>query len=197
VGADGRHRVECGFVGGIRPQRKFAVRTALTAQDLTPSLRALVHELNPVVALRNIRLLEDVAAASIGDVLFATRRLAIFAALAVLRAAVGTYGVVAHDVGARVHALGIRVALGAVSGALVQVVVRRTLALVIPGLVLGLIAALAVTLMLPKSLFEVTRTDPVTLMAVSGVLLLDSLIAGLGPTRRAMRIPPMTSLRSE
>jgi putative ABC transport system permease protein len=175
----------------------FAVRTARTAGDLTPSLRAIVHELNPVVALRSIRSMDDAAAASIGDSRFETRLLAIFAALALLLAAVGTYGVVAYDVAARTHELGVRVALGAVSGDVVQVVVRRTLALVIPGLVLGLIGALAVTRVLRKSLFEVTPTDPATLVAVSGVLLLVALIAGLGPTRRAMRIDPMTALRSE
>jgi predicted permease len=175
----------------------FVVRTARTAPDLTPSLRAIVHVLNPVVALRNIRSMDDAAAASTADSRFETRLLAIFAALALLLAAVGTYGVLAYDVAARTHELGVRVALGAVSHDVVRVVVRRTLALVIPGLALGLIGALAVTRVLQKSLFEVTPTDPATLVAVSGVLLLVALIAGLGPTRRAMRIDPMTALRSE
>lgn len=173
----------------------FAMRTGRNAQDLAPTLRAIVKELNPVVALRNIQSMDDIAAASIGDSRFETRLLAIFAALALLLAAVGTYGVVAYDVAARKHELGVRVALGAVSGDVVQVVVRRTLALVIPGLVLGLIGALVVTRVLRKSLFEVTPTDPATLVAVSGVLLLVALIAGLGPMRRAMRIDPMTALR--
>ena len=92
---------------------------------------------------------------------------------------------------------GVRVALGAVAGDVVRVVVRRTLALVIPGLLIGLIGALAVTRVLQKSLFEVTPSDPATLFAVSGVLLLVALIAGLAPTRRAVRIDPMTALRRE
>jgi len=175
----------------------FVVRTARTAQDLTPTLRAIAHELNPVVALRDIRSMDDAAAATIADSHFETRLLALFAALALLLAAVGTYGVLAYDVAARTHELGVRVALGAVSGDVVRVVVRRILALVIPGLLIGLIGALAVTRVLQKSLFEVTPTDPATLVAVSGVLLLVALIAGLGPTRRAMRIDPMTALRSE
>ncbi len=175
----------------------FVVRTARTAPDLTPSLRAIAHELNPVVALRNIRSMDDVVAAAIGDSRFETRLLAIFAALALLLAAVGTYGVVAYDVAARTHELGVRVALGAVSHDVVRVVVRRMLALVIPGLALGLLGALAVTRVLQKSLFEVTPTDPATLLAVSGVLLLVALIAGLAPTLRAIRIDPMTALRSE
>jgi predicted permease len=175
----------------------FVVRTARTAPELTPSLRAIVHELNPVVALRDIRSMDDAAAGSIADPRFETRLLTIFAALALLLAAVGTYGVLAFDVAARTHELGVRVALGAASHDVVRVVVRRTLALVIPGLGLGLIGALAVTRVLQKSLFEVTPTDPATLVAVSGVLLLAALIAGLAPTRRAMRIDPMTALRSE
>jgi predicted permease len=175
----------------------FAVRTARTAQELTPSLRAIVHELNPVVALREIRSMDDAASASTAGSRFETRLLAIFAALALLLAAVGTYGVLAYDVAARTHELGLRVALGALSGDVVRVVVRRTMALVIPGLAIGLLGTLAVTRVLEKSLFEVTPTDPATLVAVSGVLLLVTLIAGLGPTRRAMRIDPMTALRRE
>ncbi len=132
-------------------------------------------------------------AASIADLTFETRLLTIFAALALLLAAVGTYGVLAYDVAARTHELGVRVALGAVSGDVVWVVGRRTLALVIPGLLIGLIGALAVTRVLQKSLFEVTPTDPATLAAVSGVLFLVALIAGLAPTRRAMRVDPMTA----
>ena len=175
----------------------FVVRTARTAPDLTPSFRAIAHELNPVVALRNIRSMDDVVAASIGDARFETRLLAIFAALALLLAAVGTYGVVAYDVAARAHELSVRVALGAMSHDVVRVVVRRMLALVIPGLVLGLLGAGAVTRVLRKSLFEVTPTDPATLLAVSGVLLLVALIAGLAPTLRAMRIDPITALRND
>jgi putative ABC transport system permease protein len=175
----------------------FVLRTVRTAQDLTPSFRAIVHELNPVVALRNIQSMDDAAARATAGSRFETQLLTIFAALALLLAAVGTYGVLAYDVAARTHELGVRVALGAVSGEVVRVVVRRTLALVIPGLLIGLIGALAVTRVLQKSLFEVTPTDPATLVAVSGVLLLVALIAGLAPTRRAMRIDPMTALRSE
>jgi len=175
----------------------FVVRTARSAPDVTPSLRSVIHELNPVVALRNIRSMDDATAASSADSRFETQLVTIFAALALLLAAVGTYGVLAYDVAARTHELGVRVALGASSRNVVRVVVRRTLALVIPGLLIGLIGALAVTRVLQKSLFEVTPTDPATLVAVAGVLLLVALIAGLAPTRRAMRIDPMTALRSE
>ncbi len=181
------------FINSVR----FAVRSTRSAPDLTPSFRAIVRQLNPVVAVRDVQSMVDIAAASIADLTFETRLLTIFAALALLLAAVGTYGVLAYDVAARTHELGVRVALGAVSGDVVWVVGRRTLALVIPGLLIGLIGALAVTRVLQKSLFEVTPTDPATLAAVSGVLFLVALIAGLAPTRRAMRVDPMTALRSE
>ena len=181
------------FISSVR----FAVRTSRTAQDLTPSLRAIVHELNPVVALRNIRSMDDIAAASIANSRFETRLLTIFAALALLLAAVGTYGV------ARVRRRSANARAWCSRRARRRVARRgpsrrrRTLALVLPGLLIGLIGALAVTRVLQKSLFEVTPTDPATLVAVSGVLLLVALIAGLAPTRRAMRVDPMTALRSE
>lgn len=175
----------------------FAVRTARTAGELTPSVRAIAHQLNPVVALREIRSMDDLAAATIADSRFETRLLTIFAALALVLAAVGTYGVLGYDVAARTHEIGVRVALGAVSGDVARVVARRTLALVIPGWLIGLGGALVLTRVLQKSLFEVTPTDPATLVAVSGVRVLTALIAGLGPTRRAMRIDPMKTLRRE
>ena len=173
------------------------VRTARSVADMAPTLRAIVHDVNPVVALRNMQSMDDIAGASTADLRFETRLLTIFAALALLLAAVGTYGVLAFDVAARMHELGVRVALGAVSGDVARVVVRRTLALVIPGLALGLIGALAITRVLQKSLFEVTPTDPATLATVAGVLLLVALMAALAPTRRAIRVDPMTALRSE
>jgi len=160
-------------------------------------MRAVVHELNPVVALRDVHSMHDIAAASTAGSRFETQLLTIFAALALLLASVGTYGVLAYDVAARTHELGVRVALGAVSRDVVRVVARRTLALVVPGLALGLIGAFAITRVLQKSLFEVTPTDPATLVAVAGVLLLVAFIAGFAPTRRAMRVDPMTALRSE
>ena len=147
----------------------FAVRTARPAEDLTPTVRAIVHELNPVVAVPNVQSMDDIAAASIADSRFETQLVTIFSALALLLAAVGTYGVLAYDVAARMHELGVRVALGAMSQDVIRVVARRTLALVIPGLALGLLGALAVTRVLQKSLFEVTPTDPPTMLAVAGL----------------------------
>jgi len=175
----------------------FAVRTTRSAPDLARSLRAILHDLNPAVPAGSIRSMDDVIATSIADSRFESRLVALFAALALLLAAVGTYGVVAFDVAARTHELGVRVALGAKSNDVVRVVMRRMLLLVVPGLALGLLGAFALTRVLQTSLFEVTPTDPATLISVSGVLLLVALIAGLAPTRRAMRVDPLTALRSD
>ncbi len=175
----------------------FAVRTRRTAGELGPSLRAAARQLNPGVALRDLRSMDDAADATVADARFEARLLGIFAALALLLAAVGTYGVIAYDVTARTREFGVRIALGAVPGDVVRLVVRRTLGLVLPGLLIGLAGALAVTRVLQRSLFEVTPTDPATLAAVAGLLLLVALLAGLGPTRRALRADPMTALRSD
>ena len=175
----------------------FVVRTARTAQDLAPSFRAIVHELNPVVALRNIRSMDDVIDGI--DRRFALRD----PAVGDLRGA----RVVARR-GRNLRCAGVR-RCRADARAWRPRGARRGVARRGPSrrasdagarhswTALGLIGALAVTRVLQKSLFEVTPTDPATLVAVSGVLLLVALIAGLAPTRRAMRIDPMTALRSE
>jgi predicted permease len=182
-----------GFVRAVT----FAVRTARGASDLAPSLRAVVREVDPSLAIQRIRSMSDIVSASVGDLRLEMRLLTIFAALALLLAAVGTYGVLAYDVAARTHEIGLRVALGAVPSDIVAVVLRRTVSLVAPGLVLGLACAALTTRVLQKSLFQVTPTDPATLAGVVGTLVAVAVIAGLAPMRRAMRVDPMTALKSD
>jgi ABC-type antimicrobial peptide transport system permease subunit len=128
---------------------------------------------------------------------FQARLLGAFAALALLLAAVGIYGVLAYNVAQRTHEIGIRMALGAQAADVLRMILRRTMVLTGTGVVIGIAGALAVTRVLTKFLFGVTPTDPLTFVAVALTLVAAALAAGLIPARRAMRVDPMIALRHE
>jgi len=109
-------------------------------------------------------------------------------------AAIGTYGVLAHDVASRTHEIGLRVALGAGRGDIVRVVALRTLGVVIPGIVIGLAGAAMSTSLLRKSLFQVTPTDGPTMVWVAITLCAVAAVAAAAPVRRAVRVDPLVAL---
>jgi putative ABC transport system permease protein len=121
----------------------------------------------------------------------------VFAALGVILAAVGIFGVVAYMVSRRTHEIGVRMALGADAAAVRAMVVRQSLGPIACGLALGLIGALWLTRLLESSLFEVTPHDPATLIAVMLLLAGTALVAAYLPARRASRVDPMIALRAE
>ena len=123
--------------------------------------------------------------------------LSIFAAVAMLLAAVGIYGVLSYAVSRRTHEIGVRLALGAGSGDVIRLVLRRSLILAAVGLGIGLTAAFAVTRILASALFEVSATDPVTYGGVGLLLALVALMASYIPARRATRVAPVIALRYE
>jgi putative ABC transport system permease protein len=120
-----------------------------------------------------------------------------FAGIALVMAAVGVFGVTAYTVAQRTHELGVRMALGANRGAVVRLVMHEELGACLAGIVIGLAGALALASILQGLLFGVPPRDPLTLAAVSGLLILVTGLAGYLPARRATRIDPMSALRSE
>jgi putative ABC transport system permease protein len=120
-----------------------------------------------------------------------------FAGLALLLAAVGTYGVMAYSVAERTREIGIRVALGATRPAVLTQVLRETMKLAVAGLVLGSLAALGLTRLVSTMLFGIGPTDAVTYLGVSLLLVSVALLASYVPARRATEVDPMTALRSE
>jgi ABC-type antimicrobial peptide transport system permease subunit len=123
--------------------------------------------------------------------------LGVAAAMALLLSAVGLYGVVSYVVGQRRGEIGIRMALGAPASQVAGLVLRQSLALVSLGVAVGLAGAAAGTRVLRGLLFEVSPTDPVVLAGVSALLLTIALVASLVPTRRALRVDPLDTLRAE
>jgi putative ABC transport system permease protein len=123
--------------------------------------------------------------------------LASFAALALLLAAVGVYGVIAYTVRQRTRELGIRLALGAQAGAVLRLILREGLKLTLIGIALGLTAAFALTRWMESLLFGVRPTDPLTFGVIALVLLLVAICACWIPARRATQVDPLIALRSE
>ena len=175
-------------------QLTFVVRTARPAGDIAPSMRAILHEIDPSMAIRRLAPMDDVLSSSVGQPRFEMELVTIFSAIALLLAAVGTYGVLAHDVASRTHEIGLRVALGAVRGDIVRVVARRTLGVVIPGIVIGLAGAAMSTRLLRTSLFQVTPTDGPTLAWVAITLSAVAAVAAVAPARRAVKVDPVVAL---
>ena len=121
----------------------------------------------------------------------------VFAAIALLLASVGLYGVVAHSVSQRTHEIGVRAAIGATAGDILGLVVKEGMLPFGVGLTVGLLASLAVNPVLKAELVQVSPSDPLTLVVVSAVLFLAALMGCLIPARRAMRVDPVVALRTE
>jgi putative ABC transport system permease protein len=120
-----------------------------------------------------------------------------FAALALLLASIGLYGVLSYTVARRASEIGLRMALGAPRGRVVGSIVRSALLTAVIGLAIGLAGSLALSRLLSSSLFGVQPTDPATLAAVSAAVLLVTLLASYVPARRAADIDPVSALRTE
>lgn len=173
----------------------LVARTTGDPQALAAPLRAHVRTLDPQVPVAAIRTMDDVVNTSIATPRLTGSVLALFAALALLLAGIGIYGVLSFVVNQRRQELGIRLAIGAARGNVLRLVLRGGLGLTSIGIVVGLaIAALATPLLTPL-LHNVTPYDPWTFIVVPLVLLAISAAAALVPAWRASRVDPLTALR--
>ena len=173
------------------------VRTAGDPMAAVPSIRAAVKSADPTLALRNVATLDDVIGLSLSARRFALGLAAAFAALALVLAAVGIYGVLAYSVNARTREFGVRLALGATANDVMMLVVRQGMGWSLLGLAIGVAGALAFGRYLASSLYGVGATDSVTFGAVAGGLAIVVLVACVVPARRATRVDPIDSLRAE
>jgi predicted permease len=175
----------------------FAVRTASDPLRVAPAVRAALRAVDKNQPARTIASMEDVLAATTAEPRFEARLLGAFAFTALVLACLGTYSVLAYAVAQRTHEIGVRMALGAPSGAVLWMVLRRTFALAAAGVALGTAGAFAATRMLATVLFDVTPSDPPTFAAAALTILCAALAAGLIPARRATRVDPLVALRHE
>lgn len=173
------------------------VRTARAPDAVFGSIRQVMRQLDPNIPMYNLRTLEaQVDQSLLNDRLVATLSTA-FGILATLLTVIGLYGVMAYTVARRTREIGLRMALGAVQGHVVWLVMREVLALVGSGLVLGLGAAWVLTRYLSSQLYNIRPHDPATLVAAVGILGIAGVLAGYFPTRRATKVDPMRALRYE
>jgi ABC-type antimicrobial peptide transport system permease subunit len=164
---------------------------------LAPVIRAAVRELDKDLPVSEIGTLRKSIAHSTRSQRFSVALLGAFAALALLLASVGVYGVISYSVAHRTHEIGVRLALGAERGAIVGMVVGRALLLGGVGVVLGVAGGLAFTRLLRSMLYQVSATDPAAFVGVSLFLLAVVALAGYFPARRAARVDPTTALHHE
>jgi putative ABC transport system permease protein len=188
------------FVANAQAPMYFATLVARAASDprqIARSIESAVHRVNPEQAISDVQTMDEVFSNSVAQPRFQLVLLAVFAGIAVVLAGVGVYGVVSYSVTQRTQEIGVRVALGARRSDVAGLVMREGLLLAVMGLAAGLAGAFALTRLLETLLFEVTPTDPATLVSVSVLLLLLTLVAIVVPVRRAMKVDPMVALRYE
>jgi putative ABC transport system permease protein len=166
-------------------------------ESLMNSIRAEVSGLDPGIAVARLQPMEYLVSASLATDRFTTSLLGGFAVVALILAVVGLYGVVSYSVSTRLREMGVRIALGAQSGAIRNLVLRWSLSLAAGGIVVGAIGALGVTRLMGGLLFGVGATDAVTFGVVAVVMAAAAVCASLFPAVRATRVDPIKVLKAD
>ena len=175
----------------------FTVRTESDPRAFVSSIRAVVEQLDARAALDNVATMDQVISNSMVRPRLNTVIVATFAALAVLLAVIGIYGVVSFAVVQRTREIGVRVALGARRSQVLGLVMRQTMVVTAIGIAVGVAGGVAVTRYLSGMLFGVTPLDPLTFIAASTAFAAVAIVSALIPARRATMVDPMIALRSE
>jgi putative ABC transport system permease protein len=173
------------------------IKSATDPLALAPAVRREIHALDPTAPVSDFRSMEQVLDNSTGQRRFSTILLSIFAGLAVMLAVIGIYGIMSWSVAQRTQEIGIRMAVGADVRGIFQLILGRGLKLAIAGLAIGLAATLALTRFLTTMLFEISPHDPWILAGASLLMLAVTMAACYLPARRATRVDPIATLRTE
>ena len=172
-----------------------AVRSNSDPAALANQLRLAVRQLDPGLAIADLRVMDQVTDAAVSGQRFALFLVGLFAVLALVLATIGIYGVISYSVNQRMHEFGLRMALGARPGDLVRMILRQGVTLSVAGAAIGLLCAAGLTRLLGSLLYGVGRTDPLTFAGVALLALVTTALACYVPARRAAEADPMNSLR--
>ena len=175
----------------------LVARTTSDPRTITGQIRKEVWEIDKDLPVSSMKLMEDLISTSVAQPRFYVILLSVFAALALILAAVGVYGVMSYNVTLRTRDIGIRMALGASPGDIFKHVIGQALILALIGLGIGVILAVASTRVMSSLLYGVSTFDPVTLLATAVVLLTVAVSASYMPARKATKVDPMVALRYE
>jgi putative ABC transport system permease protein len=175
----------------------LVVKTDVDAAGMAATVRNAVWEIDKDQPVSDIRTMDDIFAESIARQRFSMLLLAIFAGVALVLAGVGIYGVMSYSVAQRTHEIGIRMALGAHTSAVLKLAVGYGMKLVLIGIAIGLVAAFVLTRLMATLLFGITPTDPTTFTLISLLLIAVAALASYVPARRATKVDPIIALRYE
>jgi putative ABC transport system permease protein len=175
----------------------LVVRTESGATEVAQTIKKGIWKVDPLLPVTKVQTMDEVAAASFAARRFNMYLLAIFAALALVLAAVGVYGVMSYIVTQRTQEIGIRMALGAKANDVLKLIMENGITLALIGVVIGALGSLALTRLMTSLLFGVTPTDWMTFVSVSAGLILVVLVACYFPARRATKVDPLVALRYE
>ena len=175
----------------------LVVRTTIEPMILAGSVRNAIWSVDKDQTVADINTMDHIVAAAVARQRFSMVLLGVFAALALLLASVGIYGVMSYSVAQRTREIGIRMALGARRADVLQMTVRQGLKLVGAGMILGLGAAFLLTRVMATLLYGISATDPMTFIGISVVLLAVAILASYVPALRATKVDPITALRAQ
>jgi predicted permease len=175
----------------------IVLRSNQDPRSLIPMVRAQFAAVDPSQPVFDVATMQQRIDDSIETPRFYMTLLTLFASLALLLATVGIYGVISYFVSQRTHEIGIRMALGAAPGEVVRLILRQGVVMILVGLALGLGGSLALTRYLANLLFDISPTDPFTIVSVAALLVIVALAACYTPARRAAIVDPLVALRYE
>jgi putative ABC transport system permease protein len=181
----------------LRNYSYWVLRTSLSPAALENSVRNEIRGVDATVPASNIRTMEEVLGGALAMRRFSLLLVGFFAATALFVAAAGLYAVIAYGVGQRTREIGLRLALGATYGGVLRMILAEGLRLVLGGIVIGVLATLAMIKLISSQLYGVSARDPLSLIFVTALLAIISLLACWMAARRALRVDPARALRAD
>jgi putative ABC transport system permease protein len=178
-------------------RENLVIRTHGDPLSIVGAVRKEVQAIDPDQPIAAVKPMTEWVDSSVATPRYRTTLLALFAALAMILAATGIYGVMSYSVAQRTHEIGVRMALGARRADVLKLVVRQGMLLTIAGVIVGLLGAFALTRVMSSLLFGVTTKDPITFVAVAVLLVAVAFLACFIPARRATKVDPLVALRYE